>query len=229
MKVADFLRSLKLVSRQRQRCGRRKSLSASRVQLACEFLDVRFGVVFLRRLHRFSLKMFAGFLLLTLSMASAFVLEAAASLASTAEESAPQDLGVTKTDVQQYQPEAARVASYGLLRGEKHISSLRPAALLVLSIAAAVAMIFMLLRCFRALQQADNAAPASRRLAEGGPESSASCPVSRDYSLSTIMTAVAICAMPRIFLGLLSEPLRKSYACIAAGRYARLYLVSSRL
>ena len=168
--------------------------------------------------------MFAGLLLLTLSMASAFVLERAGPLASTAQESAPQDLGFTKTDVQQYQPEAARVASYGILRGGKHIASLRPTALLVLSIAAAIAMIFMLLRCFRALQRADNAAPASRRLASGRHESSSSCPVSRDYSLSTIMTAVAICAVPRIFLGLSSEPLRKSYACIAAGRYARLYL-----
>ena len=130
-------------------------------------------------------------------MASAFFPEAAGFLASTAQESAPQDRGVTETDVQQQQPEAARVASYGMLQGKKHIASLRPAALLVLSIAAAIAMIFMLLRCFRALQQADNAAPASRRLAYGGHESSSSCPVSRHYSLSTIMTAVAICAVPR--------------------------------
>ena len=125
--------------------------------------------------------MFAGLLLLTLSMASAFFPEAAGFLASTAQESAPQDRGGTVTDVQQLKPEIAPGASYGMLRGNKHIASLRPAVLLVLSIAAAIAMTFLLLRCFRALQQADNGAPTSRRLASGGDKSSPSCSVSRDH------------------------------------------------
>ena len=141
--------------------------------------------------------MFAGLLMLTLSMGSAFFPEAAGFLASTAQESAPQDRGVTGTDVQQQQPEAARVASYGMLQGKKHITSLSPAVLLVISIAAAIAMAFMLLRCFEALQQTDNGAPTSRRLASGKQKSNSACSVSRDYSLSTIVKQVAICAVPR--------------------------------
>ena len=117
--------------------------------------------------------MFSGLLLLKLSMASAFFAEAADFVASTAQESAPQDGGDTVT----HKPEIAPVASYGMLRGNKHIASLRPAVLLVLSIAAAIAMTFLLLRCFRALQQADSGAPTSRRLAEAAP----SCSVSRDH------------------------------------------------
>ena len=125
--------------------------------------------------------MFAGLLLLTLSMASAFFPEAAGFLASTAQESAPQDRGVPVTDVGQLEPGGARVASSGMLRGTKYIASLRPAVLLVISIAVGIAVTFMLVRCFRALQQADNGAPTSRRLASGGDKSSPSCSVSRDH------------------------------------------------